>query len=304
VQGYAGKAFSVDPLDHVRGGNGTVTLTSVSSASGLTVTPSYDAGTFRVLGAGAGDHQLEYTVTDGTKTTSGIVRITILAPPDASTAPITTPKTVFVNTLSTKDTDVTATDIDPAGGVLLVTALDGPERGSGVQASILDQHTVRVTLTAPLDGPVSFGYTETNGLASATGTITVVEIPKPDRIQPPVAQPDTATVRVGDVANIDVLANDTQPEGEPLTLQPELVQNVPGDGGLLFASGDHLRYLAPTTRAATPPCTGSPGPTDSTPTRPSPSRCESRTQRRTTRPSRRPSPHASSPDSRSGCRSR
>jgi len=247
VQGYAGKAFSVDPLDHVRGGNGTVTLTSVSSASGLTVTPSYDAGTFRVLGASAGDHQLEYTVTDGTKTSSGIVRITVLAPPDASTAPITTPKTVFVNTLSTKDTDVTATDIDPAGGVLLVTALDGPERGSGVQASILDQHTVRVTLTAPLDGPVTFGYTETNGLASATGTVTVVEIPKPDRIQPPVAQPDTATVRVGDVANIDVLANDTQPEGEPLTLEPDLVQNVPGNGGLLFASGDHLRYLAPDT---------------------------------------------------------
>ncbi|PZE32322.1 fibronectin type III domain-containing protein, partial [Curtobacterium sp. MCLR17_055] len=247
VSGYAGKAFTVEPLDHVRGGNGTVTLTSVSSASGLTVTPSYDAGTFRVQGERAGDHQLEYTVTDGVKTSSGIVRVTVLAPPDASTAPITTPKTVFVNTLSTKDTDVTATDIDPAGGVLLVTALDGPPRGSGVQASILDQHTVRVTLTAPLDGPVSFGYTETNGLASSPGTITVVEIPKPDRIQPPVAQPDSATVRVGDVANIDVLDNDTQPEGEPLTLQPELVQNVPGDGGLLFVSGDHLRYLAPKT---------------------------------------------------------
>ncbi|QQD74978.1 tandem-95 repeat protein [Curtobacterium sp. YC1] len=247
VSGYAGKAFTVEPLDHVRGGNGTVTLTSVSSASGLTVTPSYDAGTFRVQGERAGDHQLEYTVTDGVKTSSGIVRVTVLAPPDASTAPITTPKTVFVDTLSTKDTDVTATDIDPAGGVLLVTALDGPGRGSGVQASILDQHTVRVTLTAPLDGPVSFGYTVTNGLASSPGTITVVEIPRPDRIQPPVAQPDSATVRVGDVANIDVLDNDTQPEGEPLTLRPDLVQNVPGDGGLLFASGDHLRYLAPET---------------------------------------------------------
>ncbi|WIE63565.1 Ig-like domain-containing protein [Curtobacterium sp. MCLR17_036] len=247
VSGYAGKAFSVDPLDHVRGGNGTVTLTSVSSASGLTVTPSYDAGTFRVLGAGAGDHQLEYTVTDGVKTSSGIVRVTILAPPDASTAPITTPKTVFVNTLSTKDTDVTATDIDPAGGVLMVSAIDAPQRSSGVQASILDQHTVRITLTAPLDGPVSFEYTETNGLASSTGTITVVEIPRPDRIQPPVAQPDSSTVRVGDVANIAVLDNDTQPEGEPLTLEPDLVQNVPGDGGLLFVSGDHLRYLAPKT---------------------------------------------------------
>ena len=247
VQGYAGKTFSVDPLEHVRGGNGAVTLTSVSSASGVTITPSYDAGTFRVDSSALGDHQVEYTVTDGTKTASGVVRITILRPPDASTAPITTPKTVFVTTLSTKDTDVTATDIDPAGGVLLVTALDGPDRGSGVQASILDQHTVRTTLTAPLDGPVTFRYTETNGLASATGTVTVVEIPKPDRIQPPVAQADSATVRVGDVTDIDVLANDTQPEGEPLTLEPDLVQNVPGDGGLLFVSGDHLRYLAPTT---------------------------------------------------------
>jgi len=247
VKGYAGKSFTVDPLEHVRGGNGSITLTSVSSASGVTITPSYDAGTFRVQSDAVGDHQVEYTVTDGTKTSSGIVRMTIAAPPDASTAPITTPKTVFVNTLSTKDTDVTATDIDPAGGVLLVTALDGPARGSGVQASILDQHTIRTTLSAPLDGPVTFTYTETNGLASSPGTVTVVEIPKPDRIQPPVAQPDTATVRVGDVANIDVLANDTQPEGEPLTLHPDLVQNVPGDGGLLFASGDHLRYLAPKT---------------------------------------------------------
>lgn len=247
VQGYAGKAFTVDPLEHVRGGNGTVTLTSVSSSSGLTVTPSYDAGTFRVEGAGPGDHQLEYTVTDGTKTASGIARVTVLAPPDASTPPITTPKTVFVNTLSTKDTDVTATDTDPAGGVLMVTALDGLPRDAGVQASILDQHVVRVTLTAPLDGPVSFRYTESNGLATATGTITVVEISRPDRIQPPVAQADSATVRVGDVAEIDVLANDSQPEGEPLTLQPELVQNVPGDGGLLFVAGDRLRYLAPDT---------------------------------------------------------
>lgn len=247
VQGYAGKAFTVTPLDHVRGGNGAVTLTSVSSSSGLTVTPSYDAGTFRVQGAGAGDHQLEYTVTDGTKTASGVVRVSVLAPPDASTPPITTPKTVFVTTLSTKDTDVTATDTDPAGGVLMVTALDGPGRGSGVEASILDQHVVRVTLTAPLDAPVTFAYTESNGLASATGTITVVEIPRPDRIQPPVAQSDSATVRVGDVAEIDVLANDTQPEGEPLTLDPQLVQNVPGDGGLLFVSGDRLRYLAPDT---------------------------------------------------------
>ncbi|KQO64696.1 Ig-like domain-containing protein [Curtobacterium sp. Leaf261] len=247
VPAYAGRTLAVSPLEHVRGGNGTVTLTSVPSIARATVTPSYDAGTFTFASDALGDHQLEYTVTDGTKTASGVIRITVLAPPDASTAPITTPKTVFVNTLSTKDTDVTATDRDPAGGVLLVTGLSGLSARSGVEASVLDQHTVRVTLTAPLTGAVSFNYEETNGLASATGSITVIEIPKPDHIQPPVAQPDSATVRVGDVTTIDVLANDTQPDGEPLTLEPDLVQNVPGDAGLLFASGDRLRYLAPKT---------------------------------------------------------
>ena len=130
VQGYAGKAFTVEPLDHVRGGNGTVTLTSVSSASGLTVTPSYDAGTFRVQGR-AGRRPPARVHRDRRREDVERHRPgrRSCAPPDASTAPITTPKTVFVNTLSTKDTDVTATDIDPAGGVLLVTALDGPGPG-------------------------------------------------------------------------------------------------------------------------------------------------------------------------------
>jgi hypothetical protein len=247
VRGYADRPFTVEPLDHVRGGNGTVTLTSVSSAPGVTVKPSYDTGVVRVEARTPGDWQVEYTVSDGTKTASGTIRITVLAPPAASAAPVTTPKTVFVTTLSSKDVDVTATDVDPAGGVLLVTGLDGPPGGSGVQADVIDQHVVRVGLTAPLDRPVSFGYTVSNGLATAAGTITVVEIPAPDRIQPPVAQPDTATVRVGAVTDIDVLANDTQPEGGAISLLPDLVQDVPRGGGLLFVSGDHLRYLAPNT---------------------------------------------------------
>ncbi|PZE77206.1 Ig-like domain-containing protein [Curtobacterium sp. MCBD17_019] len=247
VQAYAGEPLTVHPLDHVRGGNGTVNLTSVPAVARTTLTPSYDAGTFVVSSAVPGDHLLAYTVTDGTKTATGVVRVTVEAAPDASTAPITTPKTVFVDTLSTKDTDVTATDIDPAGGVLLVTGLSGVDGGSGVQATVLDQHTVRVTLIAPLSGPVTFTYTETNGLASSTGTVTVIEVPEPDHVQPPVAQPDSATVRVGDVATIDVLANDTQPDGEPLTLEPDLVQNLPAGAGLLFVSGDTLRYLAPDT---------------------------------------------------------
>lgn len=247
VQAYAGQPLTVSPLAHVRGGNGTVSLASVSALTPATLTPSYAAGTFVFSSPTVGDHQVEFTVTDGTKTASGIARISVLSPPSASSAPITTPKTVFVQTLSTKDTDVTATDIDPAGGVLLVTGVSGLPARTGVAASVLEQHTVRVTLTAPLSGPVTFDYVETNGLASATGSVTVIEIPKPARTQPPIALPDHATVRVGDVATIDVLANDSQPDGEALTLDPTLVRNVPAGAGLLFASGNVLRYLAPST---------------------------------------------------------
>src|SRR5690606_12809463 len=86
-----------------------------------------------------------------------------------------------------------------------------------------------------------------NGLAEAVGTITVVEIATPVRLQPPIATDDQVTVRVGDAIDIPVLDNDEQPDGAEITLDPELAQDLPDDGGLLFAAGDRLRYLAPET---------------------------------------------------------
>ena len=49
-----------------------------------------------------------------------------------------------------------------------------------IQAEVLDQRQVRVTLRGPLDGKtVTFNYRISNGLAEAEGTITVVEIADP-----------------------------------------------------------------------------------------------------------------------------
>ena len=107
-----------------------------------------------------------------------------------------------------------------------------------MRAEVLDQRQVRVTLTAPLDGEsVTVNYRISNGLADAEGTITVVEIPEPAQLQPPITVDDTATVRVGDVVDIPVLDNDEQPEGKPITLLPELAEPLPDDAGLLFVVG-------------------------------------------------------------------
>ncbi len=243
---YAGQEITLSPLEHVRGGSGTLRLASVPAKSGVTITPSLETGTFRFLSDQVGTHYIDYVVNDGQQTANGVVRIDVAAPPDPNTKPITIPKTIFVKSLSAQTIDVASTDRDPAGGVLLVTGVYNIAPGSGVSADVIDQRSIRVTLTAPLEsGPVSFNYRISNGLAEAEGVVTVVEIPRPVRPQPPIANDDSVTVRVGDAIDIPVLDNDVQPDGEPLTLNPLLSTTLGGNSGLLFASGNVLRYLAP-----------------------------------------------------------
>jgi hypothetical protein len=245
VLAYQGQELTIQPLDHVRGGSGTVRLSSVPTKADATLTPDYQGGTFRFASEQVGTHNIEYTVTDGVITTTGTVRIDVKAPPGAKTVPIAVPHTAFIRAQSTQDVDVLSTDIDPSGGVLLVTGVTPAPAASGLRVEILGQRTLRVTLGRPLDGPVDFHYTLSNGLAETEGTVTVVQLPALTVHQPPIAAPDSISVRVGDVVNIPVLANDIQPDGDKLTLDPALATPLPAGAGLLFASGDSLRYLAP-----------------------------------------------------------
>lgn len=245
VLATAGQEVRIEPLAHVRGGTGTVRLSAVPEKPGVSITPSFERGAFRFLSEQVRTHYLEYVVTDGSATATGIIRVDVVAPPAAGAAPITVPKTAFVRTLSSATIAVATVDIDPGGGVLVVTGVVGVSPASGIRAEILEQRDIRITLTRPLDEPQTVSYRISNGLAESTGQITVIEIPRPQRLQPPVAVDDAITVRVGDAVSIPVLANDEHPDDEPLTLSPTLVQGLTGESGLLFVSGDRLRYLAP-----------------------------------------------------------
>lgn len=246
VLAYAGQEVKIWPLLHVTGGTGQIRLISVPSRSGAEIKTNLDAGTFRFSSSQVRTFGLEYVVTDGDQTATGTIRVEVAALPSANTKPITVPKTVFVKSLSSEMIEVASTDIDPAGGVLLVTGVSGLSPASGLRAEVLEQKSIRVTLTAPQEnGPVTFSYEVTNGLAETPGVITVIEIPRPAQLQPPIATDDTVSVRVGAAINIPVLANDVHPDGEALTLDPELMTTLGGESGLLFPSGNILRYLAP-----------------------------------------------------------
>ena len=245
VLAYAGQETTIAPLDHVRGGTDVIRLASVPEKPGSTIQASLEAGTFRFTSDQVRTHYLEYVVNDGEQTATGTVRVDVAMPPDANATPITIPKTAFVRTLSSETIDVASADLDPAGGVLLVTETYNIPSDEPLTADVIDQKAVRITLTGPLSGPVSLNYRVTNGLAEAEGSITVVEIPQPTIYQPPIAADDSVTVRVGDAIDIPVLNNDVQPDGADLTLDAELVSDTGADSGLLFASGRVLRYLAP-----------------------------------------------------------
>ncbi|MCU1437854.1 MAG: tandem-95 repeat protein [Naasia sp.] len=243
VFAYAGEEVTVEPLPRVRGGSGSIRLTNVPEKSGMRILPDYEGGTFRLTSEQIGTTYLAYTVGDGATTTTGTVRVDVEAPPDPGRAPIPVPHTAFIRQGGSQSLDVLAADIDPAGGVLLVTGVDDvPDQ---LRVEVLEQRLLRITLAQPLATPVTFSYRISNGLADATGTVTVIEIPDPLRAQPPIARPDTVTVRVGDAIDLPVLANDEHPDGEPLAVDAELVTPLPSGAGLLFVAQNRLRYLAP-----------------------------------------------------------
>ncbi len=240
----SGEEIRIDPLRHVRGGSGPVRLSAVPAKPEVVLTPDFDGGSFRFTSSAVRTHYLEYTVTDGVDTATGIVRVDVSAPPDRDTTPITVPHTAFLHVQQPVDVDVLATDIDPTGGVLIVTGLTETADAEGVRVEIVDHRILRVTLAGPLaTGSTTFGYRVTNGLAEAEGEVTVVEVPMPGRTQPPVAAPDTISARTGDVIDIAVLDNDEHPDELPFTLAPDLVEQPAG--GFLFTAGDRLRYFAP-----------------------------------------------------------
>jgi hypothetical protein len=245
---HVGQELEVDPLAHVAGGGDALRLSGVPAHEGYGLAPDYAGGTLGITADTAGEGLLDYVVSDGSKTASGVIRVIAELPPDASTRPVTVPHAAFARQNTSVDVDVLASDFDPAGGVLMVTGAASVAGADGLRVEVIEQRLLRITLTRPLEtGSLSVAYGITNGLAGASGSVSVVEIPEPAVRQPPVASADSASVRVGDVVDIPVLANDSQPDGDALSLNPDLVRPLAADAGLLFTSGSVLRYLAPST---------------------------------------------------------
>ncbi|MFC1980298.1 S8 family serine peptidase [Chloroflexota bacterium] len=107
--------------------------------------------------------------------------------------------------------DVLANDSDPDLDPLDVTAVSDPAHGT---AAINFDDTVTYTPDAGYNGPDAFTYTISDGQGGTdTANVSVTVNPQNDH---PVAQDDAATTDEDAAVIIDVLANDSDPDLDPL----------------------------------------------------------------------------------------
>ena len=158
-----------------------------------------------------------------------------LSPPvavdDAASVVVGTPLVLDV------DNDLLGNDSDPNGDPLNLTGFTQPSNGTVVDNG---DGTLTYTPNAGFTGEDSFTYTVSDGNSSSDATVVLTVA---DPLAPPVAVDDAASVGLDtplvlNVAN-DILANDSDPNGDPLSLdgftQPSngtVVDN--GDGTLTY----------------------------------------------------------------------
>lgn len=217
-----------------------LTITGVSSVSGGG-TPSIVGGSYIRFTAptSSGAKAFTYTISDGKGgTATATVTVTVAEIPNR--APIAVDDSVTVVASGSVDIYVRANDSDPDGDALTVTSVSAVNGGG--TATVSGSGTY-IQFTAPATaGSKTFTYTISDGKgASATATVTVTVTPPANR--PPVATNDSVGIIAGNTEPVMVLANDSDPDGHPLTIIA--VGGDTGSNAQIAPGGMYINYTAP-----------------------------------------------------------
>ena len=180
----------------------------------------------------SGIARFTYTIDDGRGGAStATVTVIVAARPDrapvavddAATTAFATPVTIAV----------LANDADPDGDTLSISAVTPPANGTAA----ISGNAIVYTPAAGFAGIDRFTYSISDGrggVSSAAVTVTVT--PQPNR--PPVAVDDAATTAFGQPVTVNVLANDSDPDNDPLTISGV---TTPANGSVV-ANGATITY--------------------------------------------------------------
>lgn len=243
VTAVVGQDLVIAPLKNdVDPNGGALRLAQVEASGPAELGPVTDGGTFTFRSETAGPVYLTYIASNGPQSSQGLIRVDVESGKDTGD-PVAVHDVALMPTGGSALLDPLANDSDPSGGVLVLQSVTVPENTTA-SVSVIDHSVLRITDIVGTKEPFLFTYTMSNGRKSATGSVSVVPVPAPAVVEAPQPKPDEVNVRVNDVVTIPVLANDTHPQGEKLTVDPVLPQAVADEDGKSFVSENTLRFIA------------------------------------------------------------
>ncbi|HEX4418160.1 MAG TPA: Ig-like domain-containing protein [Kofleriaceae bacterium] len=179
-----------------------------------------------------GADAFSYTIADPSGATA--TALVVLAITPVNDPPVASDDAAELDEDTAVTVDVVANDFDADGDPLAITAITQPAHGL---ASLADGHRITYVPAPNYHGPDAVGYTISDGnggTASATLSLTVASVN-----DAPVAVDDAASLDEDTVAVIDVVANDSDVDGDALTVTSV---TQPAHGNAAIADAHHVSY--------------------------------------------------------------
>lgn len=239
-------------------------LESIDETNGATVTRHGDSMSFSVEVSSPGTHYLPVTLSQGSLTSSGLVRLDAHAATSSKALPIAVDDATWLDEEGTAVISPLDNDLDPMGGVLTLTSVQVDPQ-LGVKAGIIDGARIVLSSASAIRESVSLSYEATNVSGTDRGVVTVHPAPISSS-SPMLAAPDmTLRVRAGGIVSAHVLEALESTTRDAVRLLPELQftdeasathdSTIPvrsdsadaevRDRGLAFVSEGTIRYQAP-----------------------------------------------------------
>jgi YD repeat-containing protein len=212
----------------------SLTVTTASTPAHGQVAVVGDASiTYTPASGYVGADSFTYAISDGRgATATGTVAVTVLA--RANKTPTLANDTAVVLHNTATSLNVRANDSDPDGDTLTLTTASTPAHG---QVQVVGGATVTYTPTNGYSGADSFNYGVSDGFGGSATAAVSITVRGPN--QSPTAANDAVVALWDTTTSLAVLANDGDPENDPLTIT---AISTPTHGSVTIVGGKTLAY--------------------------------------------------------------